>query len=135
MELPDSARKRAWLFIICAVILLTAAWSGLLQHCPVICPLRSLTGIPCGSCGMTRAFVALCQGRLMAAVHFHLASPMFFLAGFCVASISCLELKLGRNLLGPAWRRWGKHATWIGLFLILAGWSVNLAAHFGHPVL
>ncbi len=135
MELSSAARKRAWFFIICALLVLTAAWTGLLPRGLVTCPLRSLTGVPCGSCGMTRAFLALCQGKLMDAVHLHLASPVFFLAGFGVVVIACLELRLDRNLLGPLWNRWGTLATWFGLFLILGGWSVNLAAHFGHPVL
>jgi len=40
---------------------------------PYTCPARGLLGIPCATCGMTHAFVALAHGDLLGAVH---ASPL-----------------------------------------------------------
>ena len=65
--------KVAWTFL--GVILLAIALRlGLAQHLPIICPLRRFTGIPCASCGLTRAAVALCHGQLAAASAQNLAA-------------------------------------------------------------
>jgi hypothetical protein len=36
-----------------------------------MCPLKTLTGIPCATCGLTRCVLALAQGRLREAFHWH----------------------------------------------------------------
>ena len=40
---------------------------------PYTCPARGLLGIPCATCGMTHAFVALAHGDLAGALH---SSPL-----------------------------------------------------------
>jgi formate/nitrite transporter FocA (FNT family) len=79
---------------------------------------------------MTRAWFALCQGKVLTAIHEHLAAPLFFLAGVFVVVVSGAELLTGRSLLGPLWRRWGTPVTWFGLLAIMVGWGINLAVHF-----
>jgi len=123
------------LILISTSVLALSAWTGVLLKSPVFCPLRRFTGIPCGSCGLTRAIVALIHGDLMTAIHFHLAAPLLFLAGVLIVLISGAELVLDRDLLGPLWRRWGSIAIWLTLGIILMGWGINLAAYFGHPIL
>ncbi len=34
----------------------------------LVCPIQHLTGIPCPTCGMTRSFMAISQGNLVAAL-------------------------------------------------------------------
>jgi hypothetical protein len=79
--------------------------------------------------------VALIHGDLITAIRFHLAAPVLFLAGIFIVSISCVELFMDRDLLGPLWRRWGSTAIWLTLAIILMGWGINLAVYFGHPIL
>lgn len=38
------------------------------------CPLKALTGLPCATCGLTRCFLALGQGRWAEAFHWHPAA-------------------------------------------------------------
>lgn len=57
------------------------------------CPIRSLTGIPCPSCGITRACFSVIQGDLNSALYYH---PLFFLP-FLVAIISFLIFKKERS--------------------------------------
>jgi hypothetical protein len=61
---------------------------------PYTCPARGLLGIPCATCGMTHAFVALAHGDLPGAVQ---ASPLGALLaaaawGFVLVDLSLLAL-------------------------------------------
>jgi hypothetical protein len=62
------------------------------------CPFRALTGLPCASCGMTHAFVALAHGDVAGAWS---ASPL----GALLAGGAWLYalLDLGRVALGIPW--------------------------------
>jgi Protein of unknown function (DUF2752) len=61
------------------------------------CPLRSLIGIPCPTCGMTHSFVALVQGDVFQAVQYHLFGPAVFLLFLTTAIHILWELKLNRK--------------------------------------
>jgi hypothetical protein len=62
------------------------------------CPFRLITGLPCASCGMTHAFVALSRGELAAAWS---ASPLG--AGLAGGAWLYALLDLGRIALGLPW--------------------------------
>jgi len=55
-------------------------WPLLPVHPPLACPLRTLTGIPCPLCGMTRACVAAVHGHLGASLAFNPAGVMVIVA-------------------------------------------------------
>ena len=58
-----------------AIVVVIAAFYGVLHLIGVNCPIRFLTGISCPGCGMTRAWISLLQGNLSAAVSYH---PLLF---------------------------------------------------------
>ena len=63
---------------------------------PYTCPARGLLGIPCATCGMTHAFVALAHGDLAGALH---ASPLgaaLAAAAWGFALLDLVRLALGR---------------------------------------
>ena len=65
-------------FISVAAALAAAGLIGLLFAYVTgvsICPLLSIVGIPCPSCGMTRAVLAVLNGDFRTAVYYH---PLFF---------------------------------------------------------
>ncbi|HET6214762.1 MAG TPA: DUF2752 domain-containing protein [Micromonosporaceae bacterium] len=64
----------------------------------VLCPLRTLTGIPCPFCGMTTAATALVAGELRTAV---LANP--FVLGLAALVLAVLPVLAARTvgLAGP----------------------------------
>lgn len=72
-------RQLAWLwaFAAGASLLLRPLWLLLPAYLPP-CALRTLTGVPCPTCGTTHAAVALLEGRLAEALH---ANPLAALAG------------------------------------------------------
>lgn len=73
--------------------LVLISWSGLfllvhffgvsldeaLEHLPIFCPFKAITGIPCPGCGMTRAFLELAEGDFVAAFQLNPFSIPFFL--------------------------------------------------------
>jgi hypothetical protein len=85
-------RQLAWLWGVAflATVLLRPLWSMLGPLLPA-CPLRTLTGIPCPTCGSTRAAFALQRADLVAALHFN---PLATAAGLAFA--------LG-GVLAPLW--------------------------------
>ncbi len=93
---------------------------------PYTCPARALAGLPCPTCGMTRAFVALAHGDLTAALA---ASP----AGALLAGLAWLlaVADLGRVALGaPLPRipeRAARAAVAAGAGLLLLNWGWMLA--------
>lgn len=92
---------------------MAAAWPSLPVHPPLTCPLRSLTGIPCPLCGMTRACVA--------AVHGHVATSLAFNpAGVLVVLAALLAL------LRPQWLARTHMPLWIGAVAFAALWAWNI---------
>jgi hypothetical protein len=61
---------------LAAVALATAAavWPALPAHPSLACPLRSLTGIPCPMCGMTRGVVAAVHGDILGSLRYNPAA-------------------------------------------------------------
>ncbi len=76
-----------WGVAVLAVVLLRPILPRLAEILPD-CPFRALTGLPCLSCGTTRAALCLAQGKLAAAFQFNplaAAALLAFLAGGVVA--------------------------------------------------
>ena len=51
----------------------------LIEHLPIFCLFKAITGIPCPGCGMTRAFLELAEGDFVAAFQLNPFSIPFFL--------------------------------------------------------
>jgi len=121
--LERDERQLAYLWGVLAVssLLLRPVWlaaAPLLPHCAF----RAITGVPCLSCGTTRAAVALLNGHLVDALA---ANPLAALAG--------LGFLLG-GLLAPVWAALGLPVPRLSrppagalrislVLLLLAGWS------------
>ncbi|MDE2706921.1 MAG: DUF2752 domain-containing protein [Gemmatimonadota bacterium] len=63
---------------------------------PVLCPFRFFTHLPCPGCGMGRACIALAQGNLTDAWHYHPFA--FFLVPLALA-LACFPSRFGRAWL------------------------------------
>jgi len=97
-------RERRWRFGHGEVFAVLFALSfAIARFVPVLalgyaCPFRALTGLPCATCGMTRAFVRLAHGDLSGAVG---ASPL----GALLAGLAWLfaALAVVRAVAGSPW--------------------------------
>ncbi|MBS6476040.1 MAG: DUF2752 domain-containing protein [Clostridiales bacterium] len=73
-----------------SVYMLVMTFSGI--HCPI----RAITGIPCPTCGFTRAALALLQGDIMRSLHIH---PMLLpVVVSCLLFFHARPLKLSQRL-------------------------------------
>lgn len=98
------------------------------DHGPVVCPFRLLTGLPCPGCGLTRSWVHLVHGQVGAAMA---ANPFGLVALLAtVTLVGVVAATVARRRTVPTWSQLGAallrlpHAAWIrgaGLVL-LAAW-------------
>jgi hypothetical protein len=76
----------AFLLAVCGAVVLAAvvltpgadavSWFGV--EIPVVCGFRRFTGWPCPGCGLTRSFVFMAHGQLLAAFRVHALGPLLF---------------------------------------------------------
>lgn len=118
-----------WLW---AAVLLAAGalYLGLAEWVPMTCPLRRFTGIPCATCGMTRAAVALCHGEFAQATAFNIASVPLAAMLAAVMGLLVWEAVTGRAVVRPLWQWCSGALTWLLVALMLVAWAVNLWRHF-----
>ncbi len=87
------------------------------------CPVKLLTGIPCATCGLTRCTLALTQGRLGEAFHWH---PVAVLLLFGALLAAAWDLRRAwRKGPYPAlpesdWARAGVAALLVGTWILQA---------------
>jgi hypothetical protein len=93
-----------------------AVWKVLPVHPPLACPLRTVTGLPCPFCGMTRAVVAGVHGHIVRSLTLN---P----AGLLVVALAVYVVVTARlpRTRAPAW-------LVIGFFATLWAWNL-----FGNP--
>ena len=65
----------------------------------VLCPLRAVTGIPCPSCGLTRALAQLERGHLAEALKFHPFSPLILALALALFILLLLELANHKGII------------------------------------
>src|SRR4051794_9255393 len=70
-------------------------------HAPP-CPMRTVTGIPCPGCGMTRLADAVAHGHLSRALHVDPAG-VALLAGMAIVAVYYLVQVVIRRTAPPAW--------------------------------
>jgi len=116
--------------LILAVVLSLSVFLPRAPEKPVICTFRRITGLPCPSCGMTRAFICLGHGDIRGALKNNLSSPVIY-AAFCITLlISVVQIVTGREILKKVWFKIRYPILPIILLLMLVSWIFNLVQHF-----
>jgi hypothetical protein len=101
---------------------------------PTVCPMRLIFGVPCPTCGITRAARELLHGDLAGATHMH---PLWWLVLPYVGAIVALEAR-DYVLTGRAGKwgndRWVQRIGVVILALLLIVWCARAMGAFGGPV-
>jgi hypothetical protein len=112
---------------------------------PTLCPLRAVTGIPCPSCGITRALAHFERGHWAEAVYCHPFVPLVFPLVLALALMLVFELATHKAVIAnPLKKRRDVWLVFAGLaafqlvrtviFFLNGGWDVfwheNLIARF-----
>ena len=120
-------RDRHWTMLYIAVFVVGVSYylqlggldavnlAGTHVQLPSLCGSRTLFGIECPGCGLTRSFITLAGGDLQQSLHFHRLGWLLALAivaQFPYRTYSLLELRHR-----VVYRTWPK---WFGYFLIAA---------------
>lgn len=71
ISFPSDTRARDLRIAAGAMLGIAAVWRILPVHPPFVCPLRTVTGIPCPGCGMTRAVVAGVHGDILGSLRYN----------------------------------------------------------------
>jgi hypothetical protein len=96
------------------------------------CAFERNYGVPCPTCGFTRAIIAFIQGKIIKAFYIQPAAAAICIALIWTAFFSLLSAALGVNFLFlPPVRMWQlKHILLAVLIVLAAGWAVTLARAF-----
>jgi hypothetical protein len=94
---------------------------GTVQHGPILCPFRLVTGLPCPGCGLTRSWVYLFHGQLAESLYYHPLGP--------IAAIAAILFVLGVHKRFPDVWRWIQSppvtkaiaAVWIVVWILRIG--------------
>jgi hypothetical protein len=95
---------------------------------PYTCPAKGLLGVPCATCGMTHAFVALAHGDLAAALHASPAGALLAGLTWLYAVADAVRVALGWPL--PRVPPGAARALAItGVAVLLLNWAWLVAGH------
>lgn len=95
---------------------------------PVTCPFRAVTGLPCATCGSTRAGLALLDGRASDAF---LLNPMVMTAAAALALVLAVRLVTGRQLVIHLSRGERLVAWALAGMVFFANWTYVILRHAG----
>jgi len=113
--------------IVAAVLLLALGVQiGLATYLPMLCPLRRLTGLPCASCGLTRAAVMLLHGDFAGASACNIAAIPLAVFSLIILAMLILEAIVQRPVIAVFRQRFGSTAVCLAIPLMLMAWIVNL---------
>lgn len=106
--------------ILLAAFALPVPVDGSIALLPELCGLKSLTGTPCGGCGLTRSFVCMAHGQVLAAAQYHPLGPILFGA-------VAIMLVAGGHILRHPWTSGFKRVLLFGTAsLFVAIWALRL---------
>jgi hypothetical protein len=101
---------------------------------PGVCTFRRLTGQPCPGCGLTRCFVSIAHGDVIAALTFNAAGLLIFVV--VAAQIPYRAVQLWRIRRGLGELQMTKFAIWLlgGIVaLMLVQWAFRLLGGIFSP--
>jgi hypothetical protein len=116
-----------WVAVLMTGAIVGAAWITVLGLPPIGCQLKSLTGVPCPTCGFGRAALALWHGQVAAAFRWNPAAPVGALAASAYFAYAMTALATGRRLRVTVRAAEARLLRWASVGSIAAVWFWLLA--------
>lgn len=123
-------REGALLFLAASVIALSFLLPTLKSHYSwlgIPCIFRTVTGLPCLACGLTRSFVFSAHGNFYSAFQMHLLGPLLFFATCGAAVYLGASVASGYRVRYDLSARTRRIAFWSVLGIFLLCWGIKLA--------
>ena len=92
-----------------------------------VCGFKYLTGLPCTTCGLTRALCHALRGDWTHSLSYHPAGPLLAAALVAWTLWSAAEAYRGERLGEVLQRRLGASLLWAGVTLSVTSWILRLA--------
>lgn len=109
-------------FIILSILIIFLYTISIL---PVTCFLKSVTGIYCPACGMTRAFISILNFDLLDAIYFNILSIPLFILIFYFSLRLVIDLIKNNFIFIPNLLDFFKNYYWIFLILVFVSFVFN----------
>ncbi len=127
------ANRLPWV-LLSGFVLLAAFFLPLDKVSLRTCIFLQVSGYPCPSCGWTRGFVGMADGKWAAVLHDCPMAAVLYGLTALIFAWNAAALILGVNLERGAWLRlYGKRGWWLlggGLLAVLANWIYRLGMGF-----
>jgi hypothetical protein len=130
---PARRRSKAWHAAVSAAALGAAALANPVRPLPFdVCLFKHLTGLPCQTCGLTRAVCFAVRGEWAQSVAYHPAGPLVAVSLGVLAVWAATESYRGQPIAEGLRRRAGAMLLTAGAGLSLVTWVVRLVS--GHSI-
>lgn len=104
-------KKKIFMYILPVIIVFAVIFIG------DSCIIRNITGLPCPSCGMTRAYFAFFKGDIKTAFFYH---PLFWLVPIIFISLTSKKVRNNKPIL----------CSFIAIFLSV--YIIRMILYFPH---
>jgi hypothetical protein len=101
------------------MLIASYAYAPFVNAGPVLCPMHGLIGLPCPSCGLTRAFCRLVRLDLWGALSYHALSVPLFAACLAAPAVCVYEIIRRRTSWCSATIHSPRTAWAVGVLLIV----------------
>jgi hypothetical protein len=129
-EMANPRKAGAVILVILGTIILLSIVLDSAPQRLSLCLFRTFTGLPCPSCGMTRAFISLGHGDIYSAVLFNPASILIYIATWVGFILALLQTVYGKKYIEIIWSKYRKALFPLILTIMTSVWIYQLVHHF-----
>jgi hypothetical protein len=127
-------RTQSWIIfgILTAVLLVAFFWQPDDQGI-ILCYFRSLTGLPCPGCGLTRSLCAIAKGAMLRSFEYHPFGPLLFLIAMVMWFRAIAELIYRKTVIITLTERTKHRLISVGIIFLCLFWCFRIGYTLWHP--
>ncbi len=128
-EMASPRKAGTVISVILGIIILLSLILDAAPQNVSLCLIHAFTGLPCPSCGMTRAFVSLGHGDIHTAVLLNPASIPIYIATWIVFVLALLQVAYGKKYIEIIWSKYRRILFPVILTMMAFAWIYLLGHH------